>query len=90
MQPDENERTNRAGETSDDSTVVVHRRGFTKIRGTRYESVSGERVRIERQERMHKFRTGYEDTGPPVPIFTGDMDDARHVYEVLKEWFDGE
>lgn len=69
---------------------VTHRHGFTKVRGTRYESVSGPRVRIERQERMHKFRTGYENTGPAVPIFTGSEQDARHVYEVLKEWFDDE
>ncbi|MFC7202844.1 hypothetical protein ACFQJC_04905 [Haloferax namakaokahaiae] len=69
-------------------TSVVHRKGFTKIRGTRYESVSGERVRIERQERMHKFGSGYQNTGPAVPIFTGTVEDARHVYEVLQEWFD--
>lgn len=73
-----------------DLNAVVHRHGFTKIRGTRYESVSGPRIRIERQKRMHKFRTGYEDTGTAVPIFTGSEDDARHVYEVLKEWFDDE
>lgn len=74
----------------EDSTQVVHRKGFTKIRGVRYEAVSGERVRIERQKRMHRFRTGYEDTGPAVPLFTGSEQDARHVYEVLKEWFEDE
>lgn len=69
---------------------VVHRKGFTKIKGTSYESVSGRRIRIERQKRMHTFQSGYRDTGPAVPIFTGTEQDARHVYQVLKEWFDDE
>lgn len=69
-------------------TEVLHRKGFTKIRGVQYEAESGTRVRIERQKRMHKFQTGYQDTGPAVPIFTGTEQDARHVYEVLKEWFE--
>lgn len=75
---------------SDRLEAVVHRKGFLKIVGTQYESVSGTRVRIERQKRMHKFQTGYQDTGPAVPIFTGTEADARYVYEVLKEWFDDE
>ena len=70
-----------------DGEPVVHRRGFTKVRGERYESVSGERVRIERQERMHKFGSGYQNTGPAVPIFTGTLRDAQLVYDVLDEWF---
>lgn len=74
---------------SEESTAVIHRKGFTKIRGTQYETESGAvRVRIDRQHRMHKFQTGYEDRGPPVPIFTGTESDARHVYEILKEWFE--
>ena len=73
--------------TSNDGEPVVHRRGFTKVRGERYESVSGERVRIERQERMHKFGSGYQNTGPAVPIFTGTLRDAQLVYDVLDEWF---
>jgi K+/H+ antiporter YhaU regulatory subunit KhtT len=68
--------------------LVVHRKGFTKIVGTRYEAQSGMRIRVERQKRMHKFQTGYEDSGPAVPIFTGTEEDARHVYEVLREWFE--
>lgn len=82
---------------SDESTdpieqedVVVHRKGFVKISGSRYEANSGTRVRIERQKRMHKFQTGYEDAGPAVPIFSGTEEDARHVYEVLREWFEDE
>lgn len=75
----------------DDRTdAVVHPRGFTKIRGTRYEAKSGTRIRIERQKRMHKFRSGYESVGHPVPIFTGTEKEARYVYDVLKEMFEDE
>lgn len=75
---------------TDDSETVVHRHGFIKVRGTRYESVSGPRIRIERQKRMHKFGSGYQDTGPAVPLFAGSEEDARRAYEALKELFDDE
>lgn len=73
---------------SERDDAVIQRKGFTKIRGQRYETVNGNtRIRIERQGRMHRFGGGYQDRGPAVPIFTGNEKDARHVYEVLKEWF---
>lgn len=75
---------------SEDSDALTLTKGFIKIRASRFETEGGTRVRIERQERMHKFRTGYQDTGPAVPIFTGTEEDAKQVYEVLKEWFEDE
>ena len=71
--------------------LVVIPNGFSKIRGAQYETESGTtRVRIERQRRMHKFESGYEDRGRPVPLFTGSERDARAVYAVLREWFEDE
>jgi len=65
--------------------------GSRKLKGSSYEGKSGTRVKIERQKQMHNFRQGYKDAGPAVPMFQGPEEDARHVYEVLKRWFeDGE
>ena len=72
---------------SDDDSVV-HQQGFSKVTGTRYETEGGNtRVRIQRQKRIHKFQTGYEDRGRPLTLFSGSERDAREVYEVLREWF---
>jgi hypothetical protein len=71
---------------SDDT--IVHRDGFTKIRGHRYDAVSGPRINITRQKQMHRFGSGYEDSGQQVPLFQGTESDARYVYEMLQEFFD--
>lgn len=72
-------------ESHDD--VVVLRNGFIKLTGTRYEAVSGPRIRVQKQKQMHKFGSGYQSVGPLVPLFTGNEEDAKRVYHVLREWF---
>lgn len=76
---------------SDLPEVVTHAMGFTKIEGSRFNTESGTtQIRIDRQKRMHKFRSGYQDTGPKRTMFLESEDDARVIYKMLKEFFDDE
>lgn len=51
--------------------------------------VDNDRVRIERQSRMHSFQHGMSDHGRPRRLFKGDLSDALDVYRALDALFDG-
>lgn len=78
--------TPNAGEPQYDPVTLS--RGFSKVSGSSYETETETRIRIEKQKRMHKFQTGYEDVRRPRRLFEGSEQEARFVYEVLKEMFD--
>jgi len=70
--------------------AIRFQEGFTRIKGTQFESESGIRVRIGRQKLMHNFRGGYKPVGPEVPIFQGSEQEAKYLYRVLVHWFGGD
>jgi len=48
---------------------------------------NGDRVRVERQRRRHKFGAGTSDTGPAVPIYSGQLEEAIELYRMLDALF---
>lgn len=75
--------------SDDEQESIVIPNGFSKIIATQYPTVNDNtRIRIKRQKQMHKFRSGYENVGRPLTLFSGNERDAREVYQALKELFD--
>lgn len=69
-----------------EALTAVRSRGFIKIRAQSYETESGHRnVRVTKRTRMHKFESGYEDTGRESVVFDGKERDARLLLDVLDE-----
>ena len=64
----------------EDGPREVRRGHMTQTRA----SIVDGRVRIVRQKRMHKFDSGMHNTGPPVPIWSGSLDEAKHLHEMLE------
>lgn len=58
---------------------------LSQVRGT----LDDDRVRIERQKRMHRFGQGTHDRGRPRPLYRGSLSDALAVYRALDALFDG-
>lgn len=58
---------------------------LSQVRGT----VADDRVRIERQGRIHRFGHGTSDRGTPLPLYSGSLRDALDVYRALDALFDG-
>lgn len=58
---------------------------LSQVRGR----VADDRVRIVRQQRMHRFGQGTSDHGTPLPLYRGSLSDALDVYRALDALFDG-
>lgn len=72
-------------ERNEDGEPVSVRKGhMTEWRADRRDGWVDVRV----QRRMHRFATGMEDRGRARPVYRGDVEEARELYEILKELFE--